>query len=294
MQQGLEKAKQLCATIGLTLDFTYTTINKIFDSQKLNTDVVNGWGVNPQQILAFKGTEDLTVLISTWTKITPNNFSTNNPINPCTYDTENGICMEIMEEWYADMPEVLTQFFLHELTHYFYDKTHTIPDLTHQQFANSQYSQKPPIDYYLYLISTLYKPPQAPTSVVITRSAYDAKQTLGSLVVGDKTFGCVTLERPDLANQPNISCIPKGTYLCQWKFKLNSLSYHYQVMNVPGRTGIFIHQGTFFFNSLGCILLGSQPTDANADGEKDLLNSKSILASFEKLMGKKDFQLTIQ
>jgi hypothetical protein len=134
--------------------------------------------------------------------------------------------------------------------------------------------------------------PITPPTAILTRNNDNGVETLGTLQVG-ALFQSRTLELSWKNNQKNISSIPTGIYNCKWAFKWNSLAYHYQLQNVLNRTGIFIHNGNYFFNSAGCIILGSLPQDINKDGQLDLINSNSILAGFEKLMGKKDFYLKI-
>lgn len=129
--------------------------------------------------------------------------------------------------------------------------------------------------------------------VTITRTNHYTKEIMGQLRTNDGKFGCDSLELCYLNNQQNISAIPPGKYLCQWKFKLNSLAYHYELQNVPNRTGIFIHAGNFFSNSEGCILLGNSPQDINKDGSLDLINSNLMISAFENYMKKVDFELTI-
>ena len=143
-------------------------------------------------------------------------------------------------------------------------------------------------NYYqaLQALAPYYKPNSAP-SVVLTRNVDDGTETLGTLQVG-ALFRCNTIELPWRMNQKNISAIPKGIYNCQWKFMARELAYHYQIMNVKDRTGIFIHSGSSFFDTSGCVILGSLPV-----GAKKLINSKTILASFEKLMKYQPFTLQI-
>lgn len=301
LERGISTAVQFCNNIGLTLNITYQDINKDFDSQALHSDVVlNGWGINPVEILALAtGTPDVIVLISTWDRVVPNNFSVSNPINPCTYDLDkttlnNILAMEITEEWYNDYDWVLTQFFLHELCHALYDKTGILPDLTHFQYANAQYSNKQPTDYYLYLISTLIPSlkPQPTLNAVLTRTSDNGVETQGILVVGD--FKCFALELPQKGNKPNISCIPKGIYNVKWTWSWRMLKYTYEVQGVIGRSGIRIHSGNYFFDTDGCILLGDSFLDINKDGETDVLNSRATIEKFEAIMGKKDFILQIK
>ena len=146
---------------------------------------------------------------------------------------------------------------------------------------------------------TVLIPPNTPVpapvvTVNITRNASDSKETTGQLTTSDGQFGCKTLERPNLNNQPNISCIPTGTYKCIWAYMNDLKEYHYLIQNVPNRTGIFIHEGNYYTNSLGCVLLGGALQDINGDKEPDVINSKAILAQFETKMAQKPFILTIQ
>jgi hypothetical protein len=139
--------------------------------------------------------------------------------------------------------------------------------------------------------TTVLIPPLGIPTVTLKRNSDNGIETLGTLTTTG--FTCKTLELSDKQNKPNISCIPKGIYTCQWKFKLNSLAYHYEIMNVPNRSGIFLHNGNYYTDIKGCVLLGDSYGDINKDGQTDILNSKATLSKFETLMGKKDFQLII-
>ena len=130
-----------------------------------------------------------------------------------------------------------------------------------------------------------------PEPVTITRIASDGKETLGTLKAGD--FTCSTLELPWLDNQSDISCIPTGTYECVWTFMNDMNTYHYEIQNVPNRSGIFLHNGNYYTNSAGCILLGINPTDINSDGELDVTGSVVTLSHFETIMNQQPFKLVI-
>lgn len=131
-------------------------------------------------------------------------------------------------------------------------------------------------------------------TIIITRKSDDGIQTLGEIVSTDGLFKRVTLERPYKNNQTNISCIPKGTYVVKWAFMWRRLTYHYLFQNVPGRSGIFIHAGNYWFDVLGCILLGTAFVDINYDGKKDVINSAKTVKEFEAYMDYKDFNLVVQ
>ncbi len=130
-----------------------------------------------------------------------------------------------------------------------------------------------------------------PIAATLTRMQGDSNETLGELVIND--FKCKTIERAWKMNQSNISCIPVGTYTCKWKFMLRKLTWHYQVMDIPGRTGIFFHPMNYWYDSNGCIGLGSAYQDLNKDKELDIINSTVTIKAFEKLLNKQDFTLTI-
>jgi len=133
-------------------------------------------------------------------------------------------------------------------------------------------------------------------TVTIVRDKSTDKQTTGSLVASNAgaTFVCKTLELPWLNNQPNISCIPKGTYDVTWTFSPRKMRFTYRVQNVPGRLGILFHSANYFYDLLGCIALGSTLADINKDGQLDVTNSRVTMASFEGFMGKKPFKLIIK
>ena len=121
---------------------------------------------------------------------------------------------------------------------------------------------------------------------VLTRELEQDKQTLGSLVIkddeGKKLFSCKTLELPWNANKKNESCIPLGNYKVSLR---QSAKYnkHYHIQDVPGRSFVLIHIGNFNTQTKGCILVGEKLADLNADGYKDVNNSKATLQKLLKI-----------
>jgi hypothetical protein len=291
--KGIVLATQSCATIGLTLEFNFTDTTRVFTSiPVVNNIILNGYVVNPADIMdeAKKITLlkpfDAQILIYDWTKITPQ------PTNP----SDGGSAISIPCQWF-NSPETFCTIFLHELSHYF-SAYFNVFDNTHLMFDpkwNGQFSQKSQDFYYLFLLKPLVERYNLvnPLSVSLTRNIDNGVETLGTLTTNDKGFQCRTLERSYKNNLPNISAIPTGIYQCQYKFMLRDLAYHYQVMNVPNRTGIFLHAGNYFFDSKGCIILGSLPQDLNHDGQQDLINTKQLVSNFEKAMNYKPFILQI-
>jgi Family of unknown function (DUF5675) len=136
----------------------------------------------------------------------------------------------------------------------------------------------------------------------LKRDFYTDRQVTGTLQLWNteterKTgakpiFSCVTLELPWKENMRRVSCIPPSKYECAYR---ESAKYpqHYEVKNVPNRTYILIHQGNFHSDILGCILLGDKFQDLNADGYKDVVNSKATIKKFIEITDKKPFNLVI-
>ena len=128
--------------------------------------------------------------------------------------------------------------------------------------------------------------------VTITREQLDRNETLGTLVM--EGFTCKTVERPDLNNQAQISCIPKGTYQCVKVGATKEIPYaHISILNVINRSGVCIHIGNFVTDSKGCILVCESFADINKDRILDGVNSKN---TFNKLMAilPNKFEITIK
>lgn len=106
------------------------------------------------------------------------------------------------------------------------------------------------------------------------------RQTLGEIQVGE--FSCFSLELPWKDNHRQISCIPAGIYTVR-KFNSPKFGLCYAVDNVPNRSQVRIHAGTYFKHTLGCILPGTDQKDLNRDGELDNISSKHALAALLEL-----------
>ena len=116
--------------------------------------------------------------------------------------------------------------------------------------------------------------------------------TFGVLKINKEVF-CVTLELPDRLNRSNQSLIPAQQYTCK---KVNSRTHGvtFEVMNVPGRTGILFHPGNSVKDTEGCILLGGCFGKFN-HGDRVILNSGKTFKKFMKKLGSYDeLHLTIK
>ena len=114
--------------------------------------------------------------------------------------------------------------------------------------------------------------------------------TVGVLKISKIVF-CFTLEPPDRENEPNISSIPTGQYICEPYFSRRH-SQTFQVMDVHGRTYILFHAGNKVEHTEGCIMVGSSV--AHVDGERMLRNSMATFKKFAEAVGVgSKFHLTI-
>lgn len=97
--------------------------------------------------------------------------------------------------------------------------------------------------------------------VYLIRTSTSDQGTFGHLLCGDSHWW--TGELPWKDNQPNLSCIPEGTYTAHYRAD-GKHGPCYELENVPGRKEIQIHVGNwcgdteqgYHSDVLGCILLG--------------------------------------
>lgn len=133
---------------------------------------------------------------------------------------------------------------------------------------------------------------QAVPTVTITRNQDDGTQTLGELEYNGLKLNTLELSYKD--NKRNISSIPKGTYNVKYTFSPKFMKYTYEILNVPGRSGIRIHTGNYFTDIQGCILLGNGYKHLNKDNKLDIINSTVSVKTLEQLLNKQPFKLIIK
>lgn len=160
LDKGLAEVSRLLKTIDFPHTFNiqktsvnYTSVPYIGANP---TEVAGGYQVNPVEVLKQEkvyGDHDVIALF-----YDPTNIQPKAPVNP----TDNGEVIQLPSDWYGeDNPQntekekinVFAQFFLHELCHERFWATNK-KDITHD-FYTSAYSQKQPIDYFLYLLKML-------------------------------------------------------------------------------------------------------------------------------------------
>ena len=100
-----------------------------------------------------------------------------------------------------------------------------------------------------------------------------------------------TLELSWKSNIRNISCIPKGTYKVV-KRKSKKFKKHFHILDVKGREYILIHNGNYYTDIRGCVLIGDDLRYLNQDNEIDVVNSRKTLKKLYKLLPN-EFELEI-
>ncbi|MGE4503818.1 MAG: DUF5675 family protein [Desulfovibrionaceae bacterium] len=108
----------------------------------------------------------------------------------------------------------------------------------------------------------------------------------------DGSLRCMTLEPPDRGNQPDVSCIPAGSYACHRRESAR-FGQTWEITGVPGRTDILFHAGNLASDSRGCVLLGGRLGELG--GRRGVLGSGAAMTGFRRAMaGAPSFELEVQ
>ena len=100
-------------------------------------------------------------------------------------------------------------------------------------------------------------------------------------------FKCYILELKWNGNKNSISCIPEGFYPLTKEIQEHRGKV-IRVNNVPNRQGILMHSGNFRTHTRGCLLPGTDMIDINADGLKDVINSKKTTDALYDILPDED------
>jgi len=107
------------------------------------------------------------------------------------------------------------------------------------------------------------------------------------------------IELPWKDNTPNISCIPYGDYVVV-PHKYRGYRSAFRLLNVPNRTSILIHNGSFAgdkslgykTHSAGCLIIGNY--SGRLGNQKAVLSSRIGLSEFVSYMNNETFLLHIR
>lgn len=110
----------------------------------------------------------------------------------------------------------------------------------------------------------------------LTRDDDNGVRTLGTWPLDDHTSEPIvihTLERPWQGNQPFVSCIPGGTYLCE-AYSSAKFPNVWEIRRVENRTHILIHTANRVEDVVGCVGVGLV---RDGDGVRDSRKALQLL-----------------
>lgn len=129
---------------------------------------------------------------------------------------------------------------------------------------------------------------------ILQRISDSGNETFGTLLDENGVTLCVTIERPWLDNQPDISCIPSGTYHF-YTYQSPTKGQVWRTDDVPNRKYIEIHAANWAHSLSGCIGVGKSityidglPAVSNSDNTLEMLYNKLPSAFDLTIIGVKD------
>jgi hypothetical protein len=133
--------------------------------------------------------------------------------------------------------------------------------------------------------------------ILILRDVLGLKQTIGHLYLLNEFDGVIkayrSLELPWLLNQKYISCIPIGNYV-GYKHVSPKFGNCIWIKDVDNRSEILIHPANYNRDLLGCIGIGDDLADIDADSLLDTTNSRFSMNSLLDLINKDKINIEIK
>jgi len=126
---------------------------------------------------------------------------------------------------------------------------------------------------------------------LLRHMAIDNSGIFGRLIFDDEMF-CFTKEPLWIYNQPKISSIPAGMYICK-KTKSPKFGRTYTICNVDGRYHILFHWGSKLVDTKGCILVGNNIVFCGAGKEIFLTGTRATHKRMMKTIIDETFQIEI-
>lgn len=128
-------------------------------------------------------------------------------------------------------------------------------------------------------------------TLTLKRIAENKDGMFGVLIDWDTPFA-LTLEPQWLNNEPMLSCIPAGEYICK---RVISLKFGevFKIIGVTNRSDILFHKGNIIDHTKGCVVIGEQ--FESLEGKTAVLNSGKGFGEFmDKLKGLDEFKIIIE
>jgi len=128
-------------------------------------------------------------------------------------------------------------------------------------------------------------------TVFLLRQTSTSEGVYGRLFWPGLEVPIYTAEKPNLDNQPNISCIPEGIYLCSPEMYNKGGYMAFGIRNVPGRSNILIHKGNGPPDVKGCVVVGLEV--GTYQRIRGVLNSAGAWEYLLRDLGGKAFYLQV-
>ena len=139
--------------------------------------------------------------------------------------------------------------------------------------------------------------------IQLTRKYRNETNTIGELLIGDKTF--FVLEDRDRGLKSNMelslikstkvfgnTCIPSGRYQIKYTLSPRMKKFTLDLLDVKGFSGIRVHAGNTDKDSLGCLLPG-MTTDRKTKVENSRVAVKKIEEILLPILQKEDVFINI-
>lgn len=125
---------------------------------------------------------------------------------------------------------------------------------------------------------------------ILQRAESSIEGTFGKITA--KGLELYTLELPWRDDASNISCIPKGLYICRYTLSPRLRKFTYEVFGDKKRSGIRIHSANMVCQLLGCMAPGQKI--GTMDGVKAVFLSRPAVTQLEQYFERKPFELEIR
>ena len=134
--------------------------------------------------------------------------------------------------------------------------------------------------------------------LLLKRTDFTPFQTLGELWIWkfeDNLFPnkFFTIEPPIRKDNKEPCCIPESQYIIRWSFMPRHDLFRYELLNVPGFSGIFLHCGNKVSETQGDILIGDGIIRNPVNQQFELVDSQASEKVIELYLAKLDSELLI-
>jgi hypothetical protein len=104
-------------------------------------------------------------------------------------------------------------------------------------------------------------------------------------------FKCKCLTTPTDRSKAVFGIYPPEAFVLKWQHMNDMNANHFEIMNVPGHFGLFIHNGNWVRDTKNCILVGEKMVQPIFGGQWEVINSVVTLGKLEIYLDKQDSEI---